>query len=77
MGRKYDFAKDPTCAFKIVRDLIAPKVKRVIYFGWNTNAFGKKRGFEIEEIMIVAHGGTRNDTIVTVEKKVLGKDGGG
>lgn len=68
LNRKYDFASDPTCSFKKVRDLIAPKVERVIYFGWNTNAFGKKRGFEIEEVLIVAHGGNRNDTLVTVEK---------
>lgn len=38
--------------------------------GWNTNGFGKKNGFEIIEILLVAHGGAHNDTIVTVEKKV-------
>lgn len=42
----------------------------VISFGWNTNGMGLKRGFEIEEIMLVAHGSNHNDTIVTVEKKV-------
>ena len=31
---------------------------------------GKKYGFEIIEILLVAHGGWHNDTIVTVEKKV-------
>lgn len=31
----------------------------------------KKYGFEIIEILLVAHGGWHNDTIVTVEKKVL------
>ncbi len=41
----------------------------VISFGWNSNGVGKKRGFEIAEIMLVAHGGSHNDTIVTVEKK--------
>lgn len=70
IGRKYDFKSDPTCSFKQVRDVIAPKVNMVIYFGWNSNAFGKKRGFEIIEILLVAHGGNRNDTIVTVEKKI-------
>jgi len=29
---------------------------------------GKNRGFEIVEILLVAHGGHHNDTIVTVEK---------
>lgn len=39
-------------------------------FGWNTNGVGKKRGFEIIEILAVAHGGSKNDTLCTVEKKV-------
>ena len=39
-------------------------------FGWNTNGVGKKRGFEIIEILVVAHGGSRNDTLCTVERKV-------
>lgn len=43
-----------------------------ISFGWNTNGFGKGRGFEIIEIMAVAHGGSKNDTFVTVEKKKEG-----
>ena len=41
-----------------------------ISFGWNTNAMGKNRGFEIVEILIVAHGGHHNDTLVTVERKL-------
>ena len=43
-----------------------------ISFGWNSNGFGKRRGFEIVEIMLVAHGTHHNDTIVTVEKKIQG-----
>lgn len=39
--------------------------------GWNTNAFGKNRGFEQIEILIVAHGGHHNDTLVTVERKMI------
>lgn len=39
-------------------------------FGWSTNGLGKERGFEIIEILLVAHGGNHNDTIVVVEKKV-------
>ena len=41
----------------------------VISFGWNTNGIGKTKGFEILEILIVAHGGQHNDTICTVERK--------
>lgn len=44
-----------------------------ISFGWNSNGIGLKRGFEIIEILIVAHGGNHNDTIVTVERKIQEK----
>ena len=39
-------------------------------FGWNSNGVGKTRGFEMQEVLIVPHGGSRNDTICTVERKV-------
>lgn len=42
-----------------------------ISFGWNSNGIGKKRGFEILEILLVAHGGAHNDTICMVEKKII------
>lgn len=42
----------------------------VITCGWNSGGIGKKYGFEIIEILLVAHGGWHNDTIVTVEKKL-------
>jgi hypothetical protein len=38
-------------------------------FGWNSGGIGKKYGMEIEEILMVAHGGWHNDTIVTVDRK--------
>lgn len=37
---------------------------------WNSGGIGKKYGFEIVEILLVAHGGWHNDTIVVVERKV-------
>lgn len=40
--------------------------------GWNSAGFGTARGFELIEILLVAHGGAHNDTIVTVERKVQG-----
>jgi len=40
-----------------------------ICFGWNSNGIGKERGFSLIEILLVPHGGSKNDTIVTVEKK--------
>ena len=38
--------------------------------GWNSNGIGKNRGFEMLEILLVPHGGSKNDTIVTVERKL-------
>lgn len=42
----------------------------VICFGWNSNGMGIKRGFILNEILLVAHGGSHYDTIVTVETKI-------
>lgn len=47
-----------------------PPGSYAITFGWNSQGFGKKLGFEIIEILLVAHGRSHNDTIVTVERKV-------
>lgn len=41
----------------------------VVSFGWSTNGMGKTRGYEILEILLVAHGGMHNDTICVVERK--------
>ena len=43
---------------------------RVICCGWNTNGLGKNRGFEMDKILIVSHGGSKNDTLVTLEHKI-------
>lgn len=51
-----------------IAPLCAPNAL-VISCGWNTNAMGLQHGFRIEEILLVAHGGVHNDTIVTVERK--------
>ena len=51
---------------------LAPKIKtggHAITFGWNTNGFGKKLGFEVIEVLLVHHGTNHNDTLVTVERK--------
>jgi len=41
----------------------------VMCFGWNSAGVGIKRGMELLEVMLVPHGGSHNDTIVTVERK--------
>lgn len=38
-------------------------------FGWNSNGVGKTRGFKMTEILLVAHGGSKYDTICTKEIK--------
>ena len=43
---------------------------KVICFGWNSMGVGVKRGFEMTRILLVPHGGSRNDTICTVESKL-------
>lgn len=37
---------------------------------YNSGGVGKKNGYEIEQIMLVAHGGWHNDTIITIDRKV-------
>jgi len=39
----------------------------VVTCGWNSGGVGKSNGFIIEEVLLVAHGGWHNDTIVTKE----------
>jgi len=47
---------------------------RVITFGWNSGGIGKVNGFDIIEVLLVAHGGWHNDTICTVDKKIKNND---
>ena len=42
---------------------------KVICFGWNSMGCGIARGFIMKRILLVPHGGSRNDTICTVEIK--------
>lgn len=62
---------DKTHGWRRERDAIAQLCNPdgfVISFGWNSQGQGRKRGFEIVEILLVAHGRDHNDTIVTVER---------
>jgi hypothetical protein len=49
--------------------IVKPRGK-VPCFGWNSSGVGKARDFELVEILLVAHGGSHNDTIVTVDTKI-------
>jgi hypothetical protein len=58
--------------YKEVRDGLDAILKPngiAVSFGWNSAGFGTTRGYLIHEILLVAHGGAHNDTIVTVERK--------
>ena len=73
LGKKATQLDTSTRFYNRVLNPLADKIKKggiVISFGWNTNAMGKNRGYEIIEILIVAHGGHHNDTLVTVEQKL-------
>lgn len=41
----------------------------VMTFGWNSGGIGKSNGFEIDEILFVAHGGWHNDTFCVKDIK--------
>lgn len=42
---------------------------KAICFAWDSNGIGKKRGFELERILLLCHGACHNDTIITVETR--------
>lgn len=59
--------------YKCVRDGLDAILKPggvALSFGWNSAGFGKERGYQIEEILFVAHGGAHNDTICVAERKI-------
>jgi len=41
----------------------------VLSFGWSSVGIGKKRGFDLTEILLLCHGGNHNDTICLKEVK--------
>lgn len=58
--------------YKRVRNALDPLVKVggiVLSFGWNSVGMGIKRGYQIEEILLVCHGGAHSDTICIAERK--------
>lgn len=74
IGREVSTKETQNAAlYKRVRDALDPLIVpggRVLSFGWSTNGMGKTRGYEIEAILLVAHGGAHNDTICMAERKL-------
>ena len=63
--------------YSSVRDALAPTLKPgglALSFGWNSVGCGVTRGFDLEEILLVCHGGAHNDTICLVERKQQAQD---
>jgi hypothetical protein len=76
VGRETSMQDTQASFWSNCKDQISRIVKPqglAISFGWNSMGMGKNRFFEIIEIMIVPHGGHKNDTIVTVERKFQGR----
>lgn len=73
-GREVTTADTQNAAlYKRVRDAIDALIVpggMVLSFGWSSNGMGKTRGYEIIEILLVAHGGAHNDTICLAERKL-------
>lgn len=70
LGRSVNMQTTQASFWGDIKKEIARVTKgHVITFGWNSGGVGKKYGFEIEKILMVAHGSWHNDTICTVEIK--------
>jgi hypothetical protein len=66
--------QDVQSLWRMVKDGIDDVLKPggiVICCGWNSIGMGKDRGYKLVETLAVAHGGGHNDTIVTVERKLV------
>lgn len=72
LGQSVNMATTQSSYWGNLKKEIARIVKHdgfVVSCGWNSGGIGKTLGFEIQKILLVAHGGWHNDTIVTVERK--------
>jgi len=65
---QYDTQSPWTAFKKEIARILKPNGK-VIRFGWNSGGLGKTLGFELNEVLLVPHGGNHNDTIITIETK--------
>lgn len=73
IGRKMQMEDAQAALYTHWRDAAMPILTDdavVLSFGWNSVGFGKGRGFEIEEILLVCHGGAHNDTICVAERRM-------
>ncbi len=73
VGREIGMAGTQNGAlYRRVRDALDKIVQpgaTVLSFGWNSAGMGIGRGYVLEEVLLVAHGGGHNDTICVAERK--------
>ena len=73
IGRKVEQKDTQSKFWADLKKEISRIVKKdgiVISCGWNSGGMCKCNGFEIQEILLINHGGPHNDTIVVVDKKI-------
>jgi hypothetical protein len=71
-GRKATTEDTNKTHWKPERDAADKILRRggvVLSFGWNSSGMGIKRGYSLEEVLLVCHGGGHNDTICLAERK--------
>lgn len=74
VGRECSMEDTQSSFWRKCRDALDPIVKPnglVVSYGWNTNGMGLGRGYQIEDVMLVSHGGAHNDTICMAERKLV------
>jgi hypothetical protein len=72
-GLKTNYLTTSAQFYAKVKDAAAKHVAvggTAISFGWNSGGMGMSRGFEKKMILVIGHGGSHNDTIVTVETRI-------
>lgn len=73
VGKKVVEADTQSSFYARVKNIASAKLVPgaiVCSFGWNSNGFGKSRGFELLRVLLVAHGAHIHDTICTIERKL-------
>lgn len=73
LGKTVDLTTTQNSHWEMIKNEFTRILKphgHVLSFGWTSTQMGKIRGFEIVEVLLVAHGAGRYDTICTVERKL-------
>jgi len=72
VGKKATMQDTQSAFWRKIKDALDPLILPggvCLSFGWNSQGMGLKRGYSIEELLLVPHGGAHNDTICIAERK--------